>query len=147
MNVVRTLLVIFCLGTAAVTGAAEFRSVGDQPAIMYDAPSAKATRLFVASRMYPVEIIVPLDAWVKVRDQTGDLAWIEKKSLTDKRTVVVTAAVADVRTAAEEKSTSVYQAQKGVALEVIEIGSNGWIKVRHRDGQAGFVRINQVWGI
>jgi hypothetical protein len=40
----------------------------------------------------------------------------------------------------------VFQAEQGVALEVMEHGSSGWLKVRHRDGQSGFVKISQVWG-
>jgi hypothetical protein len=41
----------------------------------------------------------------------------------------------------------VFQARRGVALEVIELGAGPWVKVRHRDGQIGFVRANQVWGL
>ena len=25
-------------------------------------------------------------------------------------------------------------------------GKGGWLRVRHRDGQAGYVRVTQVWG-
>ena len=40
------LLALASLGATA----ADFRSLGDRPAILYDAPSSKADRLFVASR-------------------------------------------------------------------------------------------------
>jgi hypothetical protein len=36
-----------------------------------------------------------------------------------------------------------------VVLDVVEpaaTGSGGWLRVRHRDGAGGFVRITQVWG-
>ena len=46
---------------------------------------------FVASRYMPVEIVVSIEGWVKVRDQAGDLAWVEKNALSELRTVVVTA--------------------------------------------------------
>ena len=35
---------------------------------------------------------------------------------------------------------------KGVALEIVELGMDPWVKVRHRDGQIGYVRTSQVWG-
>jgi SH3-like domain-containing protein len=114
---------------------------------MYDAPSVKANKLFVASKLYPLEVIVQVDNWTKVRDAAGDLAWVEKKALSETRTVVVTAALADVHQSAEDGAPKVFQARKGVALEVAELGAGTWVKVRHRDGQTGFVRTNQVWGL
>ena len=32
-------------------------------------------------------------------------------------------------------------------LEIVELGVGPWVKVRHSDGQTGFVRANQVWGL
>ena len=43
---------------------AEFRSVGEAAAILYDAPSVKATKLYVAGRNLPVEVIATVGAWV-----------------------------------------------------------------------------------
>ena len=37
--------------------------------------------------------------------------------------------------------------EKNVSLDYLEAAPGGWIKVRHRDGQSGYVRANQVWGI
>jgi SH3-like domain-containing protein len=130
---------------AALAG--EFRSIGENATPMYDAPSVKAEKLFVASRFYPVEVIVQVDNWTKVRDAAGDLSWVEKKTLSGMRTVVVTSALADVRQRAEDGTPLVFQARRGVALEIVELGAGSWVKVRHRDGQTGFVRANQVWGL
>ena len=130
---------------AALAG--QFLSIGDNVALMYDAPSLKANKLFVATKLYPVELIVQVDAWIKVRDAAGDLVWVEKKSLSETRTVVVTVDLADVRQKAEDAAPVVFQARRGVALEIAELGAGSWAKVRHRDGQTGFVRANQVWGL
>jgi len=143
----RRLVLPLLLLVAQSALAGEFRSIGENAATLYDAPSVKANKLFVASRLYPVEVIVQVDNWTKVRDVAGDLAWVEKKSLSDIRTVVVTEALADVRQSADEGAPKVFQARKGVALEIAELGAGAWIKVRHRDGQTGFVRANQVWGL
>jgi SH3-like domain-containing protein len=141
------LLFSFLLFAASAAVAGEYRSIGENVVTMYDAPSMKAKPLFVASRFYPVEIIVQVDNWTKVRDVAGDLAWVEKKSLSDTRTVVVTAALADVREKPEDGAPVVFQAQQGVALEVVELGVGPWVKVLHRSGQTGFVLANQVWGL
>ncbi len=132
---------------AQTAAAAEFRSIAEAATPMYDAPSVKANKLYVASEYYPVEVIVQVDNWTKVRDVAGDLAWVEKKALSDARTVIVTAPLADVREKAEDNAPLAFQVKKGVALEVLELGTGPWVKVRHRDGQTGYLRVNQVWGL
>jgi len=137
-----------CLFFLAVFGAdaAEFRSVQENAAVLYDAPSRAATPLFVVQRNYPLEVIVNLDAWIKVRDHAGALSWVEKKALGDKRMVLVTGASAEVRVRAEEGAPAAFVAAQNVALELVEVTPNGWLRVRHADGAAGFVRAAQVWG-
>jgi len=130
----------------ALAQGADYRSVQDNAAVLYDAPSRAAKPLTVVSRHYPLELIVNLDAWVKVRDHTGALAWIEKKLLADKRMVMVTAPSAEVRVRPEEGATPSFVAASGVALELIEIAPGGWLRVRHADGASGYVRAAQVWG-
>ncbi len=138
---------LIALAVAAPLAAhAEFRSIGE-PAIMYDAPSVRAAKLYVAGRSLPVEVISTDGAWVKVRDPFGGLSWVERKMLAERRTVLVTAAVADVRLRAEDAAPLAFQAQAGVVLEVIEVGPSGWVRVRHADGASGYVRITQIWGI
>ena len=127
-------------------GAAEFRSVQESAAVLYDAPSRAATPVFVVQRHYPLEVIVNLEAWVKVRDHTGALTWIEKKALGDKRMVLVTGPAAEVRLRPEDGAPVAFVAAQNVALELVEIAPNGWLRVRHADGTAGFVRAAQVWG-
>jgi len=135
------------LVAALPAASAEFRSVGDRPAILYDAPSARADRLFAVTRNYPFELLVKLDQWTKVRDANGEVGWIENSALGDRPMAVVTVPVADVRAAADPQAPLVFEAYKQVLLEVLEPPANGWVKVRHRDGQEGYVRTSHVWGV
>jgi SH3-like domain-containing protein len=132
--------------TSAAAFAIEFRSV-DAATVLYDAPSVKGKPLYVIKRFTPVEPVVSLEGWTKVRDAEGGLAWIEKKHLSEQRTVLVTVSRAQVRREANEDAQLVFEADKSVALEFLEPVAGGWAKVRHRDGQSGFVRANQVWGL
>jgi SH3-like domain-containing protein len=131
---------------ASGAGAADFKSVQDASAVLYDAPSRAATPLYVVSRNYPLEVIVNLEAWVKVRDQTGALTWIEKKYLSDRRTLLVTGASAEVRQLPEENAPVAFSAAQNVVLELVETAPNGWLRVRHADGATGYLRAAQVWG-
>jgi SH3-like domain-containing protein len=134
------------LGWAGAGAAADFRSVAENAAVLYDAPSAKAKKLYVVSHGYPVEVLVVVEGWSKVRDVSGELTWIESKQLSDKRTVVVRMPLAQVREAADDNAPVAFQAQQNVLLELLEVASGGWLRVRHRDGQSGYVRVAQVWG-
>lgn len=127
--------------------ALDYRSMLE-PAAMYDAPAQKATPLFVIARHTPVEVVVALDGWIKVRDAVGAMAWVEKRFLSDRRTLLVTAVRAQVRGAPEVNAALVFEAEKDVVLELADpVPVAGWAKVRHRDGQGGYVRVTQVWGM
>ena len=142
----RRALVLAAVAAALPAAAVEYRSLGERPAVLYDAPSARADRLFVASRLYPFEVLVKLDQWTKVRDANGEVAWVENKALGDRATVMVTVPLADVRAGASAQSGLVFEAYKGVLLEVVKPAADGWVEVRHRDGQQGFIRVAHVWG-
>jgi len=116
-------------------------------AVMYDAPSQKSAPLFVIARHTPVEVVVALESWYKVRDAGGGIAWVEKRQLSPKRTLQVTVPSAQVRARADANAALVFEAEKDVVLELVETADAGWAKVRHRDGQSGYVRANQVWGL
>lgn len=148
MKAACALLVAALLAAApGLAQALDFRSVDADRAILYDAPSLQARRLYLVNRNYPVEVIVTLEPFAKVRDSSGELAWIESKHLGPRRTVVVTAPLADVRKAADDQSPVVFQAEHSVMLELLEFAAGGWVRVRHQDGQSGFVKMSQVWGI
>lgn len=140
------LLIGILLCPAHAIAAFEFFSIAENATVMYDAPSLKADKLYVASRHLPVEAVVKVEGWVKVRDSGGGLAWVEEKALSEKRYVIVTAPQAEVYQAANASSTLVFQAQQNVVMEQLEPAVNGWVKVRHRDGQTGYIRTQQIWG-
>ena len=135
-----------CLAQCAL--AADFRAASEDAVVLYDAPSVQAQKLFIVSRGYPLETIVVLQGWVKVRDGSGALSWVEAgKVSTKQRTVMVKTPVAQIRQAAEDSAAVVFQAQYNVVLELSEVVAGGWLRVRHRDGASGFVRVAQVWGV
>ena len=144
----RNLIAAALVAVAATPAwALEFRSVAENAAVLYDAPSARAKKLYVVSRGYPVEVVVVVEGWIKVRDASGELSWIESKFLTDKRTVMVKVPLAQIHQSADDSAPVVFQAQQNVILELVDVTSGGWLRVKHRDGQTGFVKVTQVWGV
>lgn len=138
-------LIVLLLGTNGVH-AVDYVSVSESSAILYDAPSIKAKKLFVVNRYMPLEQIVTLDGWVKVRDRSGGLYWVEQRVLSNKRYVFALLPLVDVRAEPDIGAARIFQVRQQVALERLESTGTGWIKVRHQDGNVGYVRSTEVWG-
>lgn len=141
-------------GAPAALLAADFRATAEAPTVLYDAPSARAQPQFVFGRDVPLEVLVSVEGWTKVRDSGGTIGWIANKSLADRRMLQVRGGTADVRAAPEEGSPVVFRAESNVLLELAEpatspgnTASPGWVKVKHRDGATGYVRVAQVFGL
>jgi SH3-like domain-containing protein len=130
----------------SVAAEAEFLSISENAVTMYDAPSLNAEKLYVASLHLPVEVVVKVEGWVKVRDSSGALAWVERKFLTEKRYVIVTASLASIYQSTDTRSPPLFQAEKNVVIEWLSTEAAGWVKVRLREGQIGYIRSHQVWG-
>ena len=144
----RLLLAGLSLALLPLTAAAlDFRSVAVPKAVLYDAPAVTAKKTLLLSQYYPVEVIVNLGDWLKVRDAQGTISWVEAKQLSSKHTVMVTAKAAEIRQASDAGSTLLATLEKDVVLELVDTKpTNGWLKVKHRDGLTGFISILAVWG-
>ncbi|WP_295003421.1 SH3 domain-containing protein [uncultured Dechloromonas sp.] len=143
----RALVALSLVSAAGAALAIDYRSVSVPAAILYDAPSQAGKKLYLIKAQTPVEVVVRLEGWFKVRDAEGTLAWIEARNLVDKRMLVVTAPRAEIRQADKPEAATLAELDKWVAVEFVEPASAGWAKVRHRDGATGYIRSTQVWGL
>ena len=125
--------------------ALDFRSVSGPVAILYDAPSTAANPLFVVNRAYPLEVVVNLSGWAKVRDSSGAMAWIAQSQLSAARTVVVRVA-ADIQTLPQDHAPVSAHVAVGVILTWLENIDGRWAKVRLPDQTVGYIQLKQVWG-
>ncbi len=144
-RVAQRILVMALSLSPVLVQALEFRSVRMPGAVLYDAPSASARKLYILNGGYPVEIVVSVEGWQKVRDASGGLAWIALGDLSEEKYVMISVARAAVKREPADDAITVFEAEQGVLLKVLDLAS-GWLKVQHRDGTSGFVRIIQVWG-
>ncbi len=132
--------------TATASTGALYAAIGDKPAIIYDAPSGKAQKTFILSRQHPVEILVKLDKWIKIRDAENTVGWVESTSLGTIRTVQVSVNNAEIRVMPNPNAAIAFEAARLVVLDATGPAVNGWLPVRHRDGQTGYASKSQVWG-
>lgn len=142
---IAVLLALMLLPLSAL--ALEFKSVANHKAVLYDAPSASAKKILILGQYYPLEVIVNLGDWIKVRDAQGAISWIEAKNLGAKRTAMVVVNNAEIRAEANASSPLLATLDKDVVLEIADAKlSSGWLKVKHRDGVTGFILVTTIWG-
>ncbi|MDR0702988.1 MAG: hypothetical protein LBF61_11445 [Azoarcus sp.] len=135
----------------AASGAAlaiDYASVAS-PAILYETSSLQARKLAIIRAGTPVEVVVtsPDLQWVKVRDSAGGMAWIQGGALSRQRTVLVVAEQAAVRREASGNAPVAFEVARDVVLEYVSASSDGWVEVRHADGDGGYLRFTEVWGL
>jgi SH3-like domain-containing protein len=147
--VVAALAALFSPAAAAI----DYSSVV-APAILYDSPSGRGQPLFIIRAGTPVEVVLVLNGatpdlptWVKVRDPSGALSWIEHASLARRRTVLVTAEQATVLRDANAAAPVAFTVTRDVVLDYLGTNADGWVQVRHADGTGGYLRASAVWGL
>lgn len=143
----RALVALSLFSAAGAALAIDYRSVSVPAAILFDAPSQQGKKLYLIKAQTPVEVVVRLEGWFKVRDAEGTLAWIDSRQVSERRTLVVTAPKAEIRQSDKPEAAILTELEKWVAIEFLEPAAPGWAKVRHRDGATGYIRSTQVWGL
>jgi SH3-like domain-containing protein len=124
----------------------DFISTG-RPAILFDAPSHAAGKISVISSGYPLERIVSTDGWVKVRDDSGSLSWIEESALGKRRSARINVPIALILERPGDNAAVIFRAEQGVTLEILAIDAGGWARVRLPEGKEGYLRSRDAWGL
>ena len=134
------------LALAHPASALEYRTTG-RVALLYDAPSAIAGKVAIAGSGLPLEVVIETQDWVKVRDHSGRLAWIEKSALGSTRNVMIKTEFSTVRQQPRPDADIAFRAGRGVLLEATgEANAFGWLPVKHADGLTGWLPAHEAWG-
>jgi SH3-like domain-containing protein len=136
---------------ASMANADEFKQTTGVATVGYEGPSTRSEKQFIYSRGTPLEILVSIEGWYKVRDREGALVWVERRALGDRSNVQVKSiAAADVYATPDAASPIAFRVESGVLLTLVAPPSPAtgpYAQVRHRDGQTGFVRIDALFGL
>lgn len=130
---------------ASAANALDYRSLGENTPV-FDAGSKQATAQFILLKGTPVELIVTLDRWAKIREAGGGIGWVDRSLLLERRQLIVTT-TAEVRQSATSDAPVVFTASKDLLLELVDRPVGSWVKVKHRDGRTGFIDLKTVWGV
>jgi SH3-like domain-containing protein len=96
-------------------------------------------------RGLPVEILATFDIWRKIRDADGTIGWVNQQMLSGRRSVLVAAAVRDLRHDPDATSEVIAQLEPGVVAAVSKCDP-AWCEVK-AGGYKGWLKRDQVWGL
>ena len=101
--------------------------------------------LFTLENHYPVKVLEKKDSRVKIVDYEGDEGWIHQSLLTDASYVIVMLKSINLREGPGTQHEKRFTAERGVVFKVLE-EKDGWIHVKHADGDEGWCSAKIVWG-
>ena len=128
---------------------ADFMSVNADQAYLHEAPSQSTKKAFIVTKGYPLEVIVSLKEWKKVKDHEGLINWIKTSDLSSKRTVLNLKGENSIYLEASSESPMLAKVNETVALELLdEKKIDDWVKVYSKVGDIeGFIKATDLWGI
>lgn len=137
-----TLLVLMLfVGTAS----AERLSVAASKVNVRSGPGTSHEILWSVGKYYPVDIIKKSGNWYRIRDFEGDTGWIFRSLLKKIPAVIVKGTIVNVREGPGTSYRVLFQAEKGVSFKLLN-RKKRWLRVRHADGEVGWIHESLVWG-
>lgn len=122
-----------------------FVSVAADTANARVGPGEQYDRVLEFSRNYPLRVLSVADGWLKVEDYDGDQGWIAAGLVSHDTYVITKLRECNVRSGVGTENDIVFKAERGVILKVLE-EKDGWLKVRHNDGDEGWMSAKIVFG-
>jgi len=128
---------------------ADFMSVNADQAFLHEAPSDSTKKSFIVTRGYPLEVIVSLKEWKKVKDHEGLINWIKTSDLSSKRSVLNLKGDNPIYLEPSSVSPILAKVNENVTLEILdEKKIDDWVKVYSKVGDIeGFIKATDLWGI
>lgn len=145
-RVLTRLALLAMLGVFSAPGMALDYRAAAGPSVLYDTPSPTGKKLYIVSADTPLEVVVTLEKWIKVRSRDGKLAWIARGDLADHQSVMVSVDEATIHQEPRDDAPATFMATRSVVLRVTGPAQGAWLPVRHADGETGYVRKVDVWG-
>ena len=148
VEILYRLVVFFSLIATSFFVHADFISVNVKQSILFEGPST-TEKMYIVTEGYPLEVLVSLKDWKKVKDHNGKISWIESKHTHNERTVLITKDDVVIFNQANEKSHKLANVEKFVVLKLNSTMLVGnWAQVKTQiEGLIGLVNAREVWGL
>lgn len=97
-------------------------------------------------RHYPLSVLESRSGYLKVRDYTGQTGWVTTDQVGPQKGIVVEIASVNIRKGPGKNYPVLFKAYKGVTFRVLA-EKEGWLHVKHENGDKGWVIKSSTWGL
>jgi SH3-like domain-containing protein len=144
MNIFRYLLMAVVVAAPGTTLAGERVSVTRDIANVRALPGTQSDTLWQVEKYHPLQVIEKKGKWYRFKDFEGDTGWIHSSLVGKTPTVIVRVRRANIRTGPGTQYDVAFDADKGAPFKVLETKGR-WKKIRHADGDEGWIFSSLVW--
>ena len=147
INAITKIITAVLAGLLILSGslfAQERLSVTAGIANMRSGPGTKYDVLWQVEQYHPVTIVEKKGNWYKIKDFENDVAWLHKSLLGSTASVITIKNKCNIRSKPVKGSSILFTTEKGVPFKVLGRKGN-WIKIKHADGDVGWIYKTLVW--
>jgi SH3-like domain-containing protein len=95
-------------------------------------------------RFMPVEIIAEFETWRRIRDWEGAIGWVHQRTLTGRRSIIVTGQIRTLRRKPRSDAPAVARAEPKIVGRLLSCRKS-WCRVDIQ-GHRGWLRRRAFWG-
>lgn len=95
-------------------------------------------------RFMPVEIIAEFENWRRIRDWEGAIGWVHQRTLTGRRSIIVTGQIRTLRRKPRSDAPAVARAEPKIVGRLLSCRKS-WCRVDIQ-GHRGWLRRRAFWG-
>jgi SH3-like domain-containing protein len=96
-------------------------------------------------RFMPVEIIAEFETWRKIRDWEGAIGWVHQRTLTGRRSIIVTGRIRTIRRRPRNDAPAIARAEPKNIGRLLSC-RNTWCRVDIQ-GRRGWLQRRSFWGV
>ena len=128
---------------------ADFVSIKVKKAFLYEGPSSSTDKEFIITEGYPLQVMVRLKDWIKVKDHLGKISWIQSADTSKDRNVMTLNDNVNLFYKPTTDSVHLAKIEKDITLKLLSpFPTNGWIQVKTLSQNIeGYIRAEDVWGL
>jgi len=149
----RATIVLAVIWAAAATSAADtkrqlprFVSLRSNEINVRTGPGERYPVQWVLRRRFmPVEIIAEFEIWRKFRDWEGAIGWVHQRTLTGRRSIIVTGQIRTLRRRPRSDAPAVARAEPKIVGRLLSC-QKFWCRVEIQ-GHRGWLRRRAIWGV
>jgi uncharacterized protein YraI len=141
----RFLVAVALVLLTASVASARMVSVNDGKLNMRSGPGTSHSIVWELEKGFPLKVVGSKGDWLKVVDFENDVGWVHGRLVGRVPHVVVKKKRINIRSGPGTRYPLVGQANYGVVFRTLESRS-GWVKVKHDNGQTGWVERSLLWG-